>query len=44
MDVDGYPVYGRREHAKTIPKNEVIIDNRNIVSYNPNLLPSTYQC
>ena len=31
-------LYGRRENGKTIPKNGVIIDNRNIVAYNPKLL------
>ena len=38
IDGDGYPVYRRRNTGRTITKNEIIIDNRCIVPYNPKLL------
>ncbi|KAH1162828.1 hypothetical protein GYH30_001368 [Glycine max] len=38
IDGDGYPVDRRRNTGQTITKNEIIIDNRCIVPYNPKLL------
>lgn len=38
LDADDFPVYRRRDDGKTISKNRVIIDNKNIVPYNPKLL------
>ena len=38
LDVDGFPVYRRRNNGHAIEKNGVIIDNRYIVPYNPRLL------
>uniref|UniRef100_A0A0R0IBC5 ATP-dependent DNA helicase n=1 Tax=Glycine max TaxID=3847 RepID=A0A0R0IBC5_SOYBN len=38
LDVDGFPVYRRRNNDNAIEKNGVIVDNRYIVPYNPRLL------
>jgi len=38
IDGDGYLVYRRRNTGRTITKNEIIIDNKCIVPYNPKLL------
>ena len=38
LDVDGYPIYHKRDNGQTISKNGVIIDNIYIVPYNPKLL------
>lgn len=38
VDEDGYPVYRRRNDGKYIEKNQIALDNRYIVAYNPNLL------
>ena len=35
---EGYAVYGRRGNGKLIEKNGVFLDNRHIVTYNPELL------
>jgi len=37
MQID-YLVHRRRDNGKTISKNGVIIDNKNVVPYNPKLL------
>ena len=38
LDSNGYPVYRRRNNGHSISKNDVIIDNRYVVPYNPKLL------
>uniref|UniRef100_A0A0R0KM79 Uncharacterized protein n=1 Tax=Glycine max TaxID=3847 RepID=A0A0R0KM79_SOYBN len=38
VDQDGYLVYRRHNDEKYIEKNHVALDNRYVVSYNPNLL------
>ncbi|KAG4906817.1 hypothetical protein JHK82_055469 [Glycine max] len=38
IDGDGYSVYRRRNTSRAITKNDIIIDNRCIVPYNPKLL------
>ena len=35
---EGYPVYRRRDTGATVDKNNVSIDNRFVVPYNPTLL------
>ena len=38
IDADGYPVYRSRNTGQTITKNDIIVDNKCIVPYNPKLL------
>ncbi|KAL3025155.1 hypothetical protein AAZX31_04G165100 [Glycine max] len=38
LDVDGFPVYRRRNNGNAIEKNGVTVDNMYIVPYNPRLL------
>lgn len=38
FDEQGYPLYRRRDDGRTILKNEVELDNRFVVQYNPRLL------
>lgn len=37
-DDDGYPTYMRREDGRIVLMNNVSLDNRFVVSYNPTLL------
>nr|CAD1824599.1 unnamed protein product [Ananas comosus var. bracteatus] len=38
IDDDGYPIYKRRDDGSTVEKNDVLLDNRFVVPYNPLLL------
>lgn len=38
VDGDGYPVCRRRDDGRTVEKNGVVLDNRFVVPYNPQLL------
>jgi len=38
FDVAGYLVYRRRDMGVTVVKNDVVLDNRSIVPYNPKLI------
>ena len=35
LNKEGYPVYRRREDGRTVKVNEIELDNRWIVPYNP---------
>ncbi|KAK7301999.1 hypothetical protein RJT34_12876 [Clitoria ternatea] len=38
VDQDGFPVYRRRNNGNEVEKNGIILDNRYVVPYNPQLL------
>ncbi|KAF7827231.1 uncharacterized protein G2W53_018395 [Senna tora] len=38
VDENGYPLYRRRDDGRAIEKNEINLDNRFVVPYNPQLL------
>lgn len=38
VDEDEFPIYRRQDNEKTILKNDVKLDNRCVVPYNPDLL------
>jgi hypothetical protein len=38
FDPSGYPIYRRRDFGLTVTKNDVVLDNRSVVPYNPKLL------
>lgn len=38
IDVDGYPVYKRRDDGRVIKKGDLVIDNRFVVLFNKYLL------
>ncbi|KAF1891422.1 hypothetical protein Lal_00017056, partial [Lupinus albus] len=38
VDEDGYPLYRRRDNGNVVDKNDISLDNRYVVPYNPSLL------